>query len=583
MLKAGIRPVASKWRASVMPRRLMPQKLKASDLFLSCGWISLWLLNSTVASAITFSQDFDSGSLNVAATTVVGSTVQLVPRYTWTDPFYADAYRWVYFQASQVQGLTPQFRIDSGDFLGSLTNHRYLYSYDQATWSTFDNATFNGGDYVFGNNQPFSQDSVYVAYGLPYPVERTTSKVNGWRASPFVSPTASARASLVLGQSAGGVDDVGRMVPPQDLYGFHITDPTAVGAKAKILLASGAHSAETTGQFVLEGLVDFLLGDSLVASQLRSKADVYVYPQVNPDGRYGGYYRSNPENPDKDFNRYYDDPAGFTDLTIVTQAMTSDTGGDVDYLLDFHSWWGPWVSNDYVITVPELASSPFIQSLATVEPTLNVESSYGVPGMLRIWGMTPDGLDAEFAFTPEFGFHPDHGESRYQQYGENFARALQSLLGAPQRCDLNADNRCGREDVDLLTAQGNLLTGVAAQDAKYDLDADGDVDTGDLAAWLQEAAIENGLSSPYRLGDADLNGEVDGSDFIIWNGRKFTSSTVWSDGDFNGDGMADGLDFILWNGNKFTASSAVAVPEPGSWLLIGLFVVLWSHCRRAVG
>src|SRR5687768_17629171 len=94
---------------------------------------------------IALSQDFDSGSLNVPATTFAGNTINLVARRTWTTPTYASAYRWVYFRADGVLDSQPVFSLPTSTFLGSYTNHRYVYSYDQQHWSFSENAAASGG------------------------------------------------------------------------------------------------------------------------------------------------------------------------------------------------------------------------------------------------------------------------------------------------------------------------------------------------------------------------------------------------------------------------------------------------------
>ena len=71
----------------------------------------LTLLLCSPCLAIELSQDFDSGSLDVAQSTVSGTTVNLVGRRTWTLSGYASTYRWVYFKASGVEGLAPTFNI----------------------------------------------------------------------------------------------------------------------------------------------------------------------------------------------------------------------------------------------------------------------------------------------------------------------------------------------------------------------------------------------------------------------------------------------------------------------------------------
>lgn len=378
---------------------------------------------------ISLSQDFDSGSLDVANSTVDGTTVSLVGRNTWTDLSYADRYRWVYFKASGVEGVRPQFNIAAYTFLGSLHDHRFVYSYDQTNWQFFDRGSISGMDYVFDNYQSFTQDEVYVAYSLPYPLARTQQHMAQVAASSYVRPTASGSADFAIGRSAGGVDDCDRAILPNDLYGYLITDPTLTGDRLKVVLAGGNHPCETMGSHALEGMIDFILSDDPIAVGLRAKADFYVYPQMNPDGRVAGYYRSTPENPDKDFNRYWHNPTGFTDMTAVRDAMLADTGGDVDYLFDFHGMFGPWTRPHYFAVRPSDVGSDFAAALARIEPEIVETATAATPGMLRDWAMSWAGLKAEYAFTAEFGAHPGVLEERLDEMGANYARALAVAIG----------------------------------------------------------------------------------------------------------------------------------------------------------
>ncbi|CAN0377215.1 unnamed protein product, partial [Ectocarpus sp. 4 AP-2014] len=172
-----------------------------------------------------------------------------------------------------------------------------VYSYDQDNWFFFDNNARNAGadTFTFSNNTAFTSDNVYVAYGLPYSFDRATKHTAEISASPWVSPTATGGSDLVVGQSPGGIDDLGRTIPRQDLFGYRITDPGADDLKAKIVLVGGVHSNETLGNHTLEAMVDYLLGDTLDAALLRRRAEFYVYPMVNPDGRLAGYNRGTVE------------------------------------------------------------------------------------------------------------------------------------------------------------------------------------------------------------------------------------------------------------------------------------------------
>jgi len=393
-------------------------------------------LLTSPAEAIQLSQDFDSGSLDVPASTISGLDVNLVGRKNWTQAGYNYRYRWFYFRASDVAGLSPTFSISTWYFLGDLPGHRFVYSYDQENWSFFDYGVISSSTYQFYNAAAFTENDVYIAYSLPYPFLRTQEHMARVAASPFVSPTASGGGSLIVGRSAGGVDDSGRPVEAHDLYGYRITDATAMGPKRKVVLAGGNHSCEPLGNPVLEGAIDFLLSDDPEAVRLRRVAEFYVYPQVNPDGRAAGYYRSTPENPRKAYNRYWNNPAGFTDMTAVRDAMILDTGGDVDYLFDFHGMFTPTHPDYYHVYATEEGADDrdrFTAALAELEPAIVEEPLSGAAaGMLHIWAAQTWGLGAECPCVPEFGPHAGVFEDRLDEIGANYARALGRAIMIPE-------------------------------------------------------------------------------------------------------------------------------------------------------
>ncbi|MCA9263882.1 MAG: hypothetical protein KDA60_08520, partial [Planctomycetales bacterium] len=149
-------------------------------------------------------------------------------------------------------------------------------------------------------------------------------------------------------------------------------------------------------------------------------------------------------------------------------------------------------------------------------------------------------------------------------------------------CDFNSDNRCDVDDLDMISAAGNLVEGVDVPAGnRLDLTDDGIVSADDIREWLSNAAVKNGLASPYHFGDANLDGVVNDVDFQVWNANRFGAFGLWSHADFNGDGATDVSDFNLWLKHRGMGSSSQSVPEP-----FGAHVALWfavAAIRRRMG
>ncbi|MCP4594457.1 MAG: carboxypeptidase family protein [bacterium] len=393
---------------------------------------------------ITMTASFDHGALDLAGTTITPTDIILGPR---TDIYIS---RWIYCRASGLLGLDPEFRISNAHIAGySLGDgHRYVFSYNQYDWQFFDNGENRDGYYRFSNDTPFSQDSVWLAYALPYPWAATENHINDVGSSPWVSPTPSADAGLVLGLSNDGtLTDLGRAVPQLDVYGYKISDASAPGPKTVVVFTTGNHPNETPGTYTFEGAVDFLLSADARAAELREVADFYVYPNCNPDGRWAGHARSNPENPNIDHNRDWDDPVLFTDLAVLTTAMKADTNSSADYFFDFHAFNNN--TNVAIWIYAEHSDSDFVAALATQEPTMQFmigSSPPDSPGVSRHWAHSPAGLNAEFTFTPETGFLPGWQADDYRALGESYALALHDALLNPGCDEVNTSGVTVYED-----------------------------------------------------------------------------------------------------------------------------------------
>ncbi len=258
--------------------------------------------------------------------------------------------------------------------------------------------------------------------GPTYTVDMVDYHVRRLAESPYVGPTASADDDLVIGRSSGWPEDP--QVPAHDLYGFRITDPAEDGPKLNLVLVSGNHPREQTGSWALHGALDFLVSDDPRAAELRRWATFYVYPMVNPDGRYLVSGRSNPEmlaEDVRDHNRVWNTSGRFTTTDIFVESITGDTGGSADYLLDFHS-----AGSTFFYAGADLMDSAYARTMTAREPDVRPRLSAGHPGMTRLWAMSEEGLNAPFAFTPELA--GSETARRSMEIGRSYMLAFHDLI-----------------------------------------------------------------------------------------------------------------------------------------------------------
>ncbi|WP_432798958.1 M14 family zinc carboxypeptidase [Poriferisphaera sp. WC338] len=388
------------------------------------------LATTNLSAQITFDANFDHGSLKFGFVSGISGDYILQGRNNY---FSSNEWRWLNFKVSGVQNLTPNFWI-SDDFAGGssrLNDHQMVYSYDQNNWFYFDNNGRDGsGGYEFSNNTNFTQDNVYVAYAFPYSYGRAAQHTASIKNNPYVHATNSSNSNLIIGQSPGGIDDIGRTIAPRDMFGYKITDTSSSAPKKKIVLASGLHANEVLGNHTLEGMIDFLLSDDPRMQTLRKHAEFFVYPMLNPDGRFAGLNRSTVENIDEDPNRDWnpDNYDAHEDIRVSGDAMIADTGSDVDYFIDFHSTIPTGAQADFGFIEYEKGhrDDPFWIALTALEPDLKSTDSSSTGWTSANFGDWQLGAEFDMTFETMFGLNRD--QSYYTELGESFALAFADAL-----------------------------------------------------------------------------------------------------------------------------------------------------------
>lgn len=399
------------------------------------GWGRIDALATLSLAQSALDQNFECGSLDITNTTVSNPnssnpSFTLVPRYNGTDPL---GWWWMYFSATGLTNKTPTFHASTvGSSIAFDNNTRWVYSYDQVNWQFFTSGTASSGVFSFSNSIPFSSDKVFVATAIPYGPSKTDALINSIKNNPCVLPTRSADTNLVVGRTLGTVgggytDDLGRTVAAQNLYGFEVTDPSVTGPKTKIVIMSGNHSGEPPGTMTVQGFVNFLISNDPRMQQLRRVADFYVYPLVDPEGRAAGYYVSTPQNPTKNHNRYWNNPAGFTEITIIENAMKVDTSSAVDYFFDFHSESDP--DKVQPLAIDPMFSSQYANLLVARDSSITMTLyPFDVSSYAYGWATSTQGLNAVYTTTVEMGTLAGAQQNTYDHYGQDFALAFYDLL-----------------------------------------------------------------------------------------------------------------------------------------------------------
>lgn len=378
----------------------------------------------------------DSGCVDIGGSVVdnAGSTILLRPRRTFSS-------RWLWYNAfiTGTTGRSVTLEIETANswvtMVGSVGHG--VWSYDGITWNRWNSQTFvsSPSRVRFTNTTPFTQPFVQVAYWPAYTAANLASDIATWVASPYVQPTDSADAGLVVGTTAARDNGFGRLCPAANLYGFKIEDESIVGDKNVGMLVCGNHCGEHSSQHAFRNAINFLLSDDPRAELIRSCWIFLVYPDVNPQGRYGGLFRCSPDALTSDYNRIWGTATSGTQVTVRT-AMDADVAAHAPNGLNFFDDWHGYNfdygggSNflDTALTFnqtgrkhPEWQTRMQVYDAAwnwtdwpTAVNTLHeyVEDNYDDAGSLRV------------AKTSECGSTVAFGQPEYERYGDRIMQAL---------------------------------------------------------------------------------------------------------------------------------------------------------------
>ena len=274
--------------------------------------------------------------------------------------------QWFYFSLSGAKQKTCTLNIENAgkaSYLNGFKGYRALASYDHQYW--FRVATDFDGEQLTIQHRP-EQDNVYYAYFAPYPLVRHQQLIEKAKKSPLVS-------HLSLGVTPDG----------------HSMDCLTLGHadknKLPAWLIARQHPGETMAQWWMEGFIETLLDPNQpLSQQLLSRYQIYLVPNMNPDGSAKGHLRTNSIG--QDLNRTWLNPSidKSPEVFWVREKM-EQTG--VKFCLDVHG--DEAIPYNFIAGANGIASwndvkqkqlDEYTQQLEKINPEFQTRYGYPVAG-----------------------------------------------------------------------------------------------------------------------------------------------------------------------------------------------------------
>jgi hypothetical protein len=423
----------------------LPYTPPASTETFTLGGAALTVTGGALSfQSIRILDDFEASNVTVSTSTVTGvgddAVIRIQPRKQVSSVISGARFLSPAFKISGVNGLRPTIIIDqvtSGTYHAFPwdTGRRMLYSYDDgATWTPFDtNHTIGGGEVSLRNSTAFTSDEVLVSWTRLSTPTNTRAWVDALAAAhpTLIGQTASS-TDFVVGTYTAQTDDLGRTIPSYPCLGFKISDSSLVPAngqpKRAVLIESGIHAGEAQADFVMRQAVEFLLGDSAEAENVRQHFDVWVYPLINPMGRAGGHWRGSfEEGPsgEDDANRFFStEPAPIEIVDIPRSAYEADLPATVEVALHFH---GMFSTRKGFYKDGTAAHAIWDAAMAALEGTQgDIGNSH--PGFAAIWSKNL--RNCRFYITTETGEPTPWDDAVIASYGSAHIKAISNILDA---------------------------------------------------------------------------------------------------------------------------------------------------------
>ena len=261
---------------------------------------------------------FESGALD--SLSVVGDILK-IDVFSRPDPLnpvdtaLEPSARWYSFMLSGVKGREVLLNFNGSEAV------RPFYSYDGKAYRRFSACESIGCDRVL---KRFSEDSVYIAYFIPYTYSYLLGRLEHWSESSRVSVSSAGKSTL-----------------GNDMPLLVITDAAVPDSLKKIVYMHGrTHTSEAPCSWHLDAVIERLaFGEDPLAAALRCSTVFYIVPFANPDGVIRGLSRSNVTGVNQEINWDRPDPLTSVEVSNLKSLLESimERHGRIDMALNMHS------------------------------------------------------------------------------------------------------------------------------------------------------------------------------------------------------------------------------------------------------
>ncbi len=307
---------------------------------------------------------FDSGAIEVVDATDPGRVMLRLRADPPTDtPAGVVRFaQWFHFQVVGARGVPLTLRIQElsrSAYPESWPGYQAVVTEDRQSWRRAP--TEIDGDELVIRYTPGS-DAVWFSYFAPYDQERHQALIARAAACPGVR-----------------LRPVGRSLDGRLIDRLVIGEPGE--GRRNVWVVARQHPGETMAEWWVEGFLERLLHpDDALAAALRGRAVIHVIPNINPDGAFRGYLRTNAAG--ANLNREWAAASAERSPEVLHTLAAMDESG-VDLFLDVHGDEGlPYVFLAGAEGIPGWA--PRLQLLEAelgacwrrVNPDLQLEEGY---------------------------------------------------------------------------------------------------------------------------------------------------------------------------------------------------------------